>query len=84
MAYTNETFSDGTLKRFNDDDFDSVSMRSSTIFDSDYVASQIRRHERVNQGVAPLEMIGNAINLQIVMNNSGNLIVKSICSCHHY
>ena len=63
-AFRNSTYDE-------DYNFDSVSMRSSTIADSELVESQIREYEKENRCVVPIERSGNSINLQIsVMNNS--------------
>lgn len=56
-----------------DNDFDSVSMRSSTVVDSDYAADQVRRYERSHQFRVPIDQSApsNAINVQIHVLNNG-------------
>lgn len=53
--------------------YDSVSMRSSVV-DSEFVASQIRRFEAQNHEQVPYEQNNNQINLQISVISKLNLI----------
>lgn len=72
MTTDDEPFEDWTIRPYDDQNFDSVSMQQSTCIDSDYVANQVWMHE-LKRALDSDELEGSAskavnVQIQVVSN----------------